>query len=432
VLFLLTTTLAVALILFCPPVVAVLQPRLGYLLMRFVWLVPFSGALAFALPALARRLVAGPPARRALALAALAGLLLLLAPELRDAADVLAHPGAARRRDEVASVLRWRAALAWMDARLPAGSVVLSDPATSYSVPMMTRHWVTTLVDQHSSPNDSLALDRILDARDALDPGEPYARLRAVVRRWGATAIVLNDQFSEIPRLDYWAPGHVWFVRARARLDAAPAAFPRLYDHGDFVVYGIVPAALDTLRGGATARAYVRAWRPAQDAGVRSAGAAVPGIVAVTLAPASAAPGDSVAIVIDWHSPRALPAGSYQVAVRFDRALPRGFAPPAWCAKPARKLLEKLRHERYRFREDHLPVGGDYGVDQWRADQVVRDSTVVHVPFDVAAGDYQVQVAMLRQPHYPNYRLADYFFDRDYYSGVPVGTLLVVRAAGRR
>ncbi len=32
---------------------------------------------------------------------------------------------------------------------------------------------------------------------------------------------------------------------------------------------------------------------------------------------------------------------------------------------------------------------------------------------------------MLRQPHYPNYRLEDYFLDRDYYSGLPVGTLHV-------
>jgi hypothetical protein len=50
---------------------------------------------------------------------------------------------------------------------------------------MLTRHWVTALVDQHSSPNDPHALDRILDARDALDPYASWARTAEVVRRWG-------------------------------------------------------------------------------------------------------------------------------------------------------------------------------------------------------------------------------------------------------
>ena len=40
VLFLLTSSLAVALIIYNPPVVALLQPRLGYLLMRVIWIVP--------------------------------------------------------------------------------------------------------------------------------------------------------------------------------------------------------------------------------------------------------------------------------------------------------------------------------------------------------------------------------------------------------
>ena len=81
---LLTTTLAVALLLFCPPVVAVLEPRLGYLLMRFVWLLPLSGALAFAMPSLLRAIRIGRAARPVpVALAACAGLGLLLAPVAR-------------------------------------------------------------------------------------------------------------------------------------------------------------------------------------------------------------------------------------------------------------------------------------------------------------------------------------------------------------
>jgi hypothetical protein len=147
--------------------------------------------------------------------------------------------------------------------------------------------------------------------------------------------------------------------------------------------------------------------------------------VSASLSPRSVARGDTVRGVIVWRAFERLPAGSYPVAVRFDRALPGGFTPPAWIAKPTRKLIERIRHERYRFRADHLPVGGDYGVDLWNADECVRDSFTVVVPRDVAAGDYRVRVRMNRQPHYTNLRLSDYFFDDDYYAGLPVGWLRV-------
>jgi hypothetical protein len=123
-----------------------------------------------------------------------------------------------------------------------------------------------------------------------------------------------------------------------------------------------------------------------------------------------------------------MPPGSYIVAVRFDRALPGGWKPPAAVAKPARKLIERVRGERYRFREDHLPVGGAYGVDLWAPDQVVRDSFTITVPHDVADGAYQVQIRMLVQPHYANYRLSDYFLDHDYYTGLKVGSFVVKRS----
>lgn len=430
VLFLLTTTLAVFGLLFVPPVVMALQPKLGYLTMRFVWLMPLAGAYAFAVPALVKGVLHGP--QRVLASLGVAGLVLLSAPVLRAAVHTLVHPAYARERDEAFDMGRWRDALVWMDAHLPAGTVVLSDPATSYSVPMMTRHWVTTLVDQHSSPNDSLALDRILDARDALDPHAPYSRTREVVRRWGATVLVLNDRFPSPPLLDYWAPDPEWFARARARLDAAPAAFRRVFDVRDFVVYAIDPAVLDTLSGGGAPLAIERPFDAARDTLAIHAGDALPDVVGARLGSRAARVGDTLAVAIEWQAPRPLRAGAYLVALRFDRALPPGFTPPEWCAKPARKLIERLHHERYRFRVDRRPTNGVFGVDRWRPDEVVTDSFTIAVPTDVAPGDYEVQVAMLRQPHYPVLRLSDYFSDHDVFSGAPIGRLRVEPAGGPR
>jgi len=435
VLYLLTSALAAALVLYVPPTVALLQPRFGYLLMRMIWIVPFATLVAWLLPELVSAVRAGGPWRaRAGAGTLLALALALLAPPVRDAVQVLRDPGLVAAADRGEDPRRWQAEFDWLARRLEPGCVVLSDPATSYLVPMMTGRYVATLVDQHGSPNDPLGLTRILDARDALDPYATWERTRAVVRRYGVDVIVLNDRFVTPPHLDYWAPGHRWFLAARARFDAHPQAFPPRYDRGDFVVYAVQRAVLDTLSGPAPVRPFVETRGPAGAAETPPAGRAPgrqPALVGFALSRREAAPGDSVNGLARWHAAVPAEAGAWRVAVRFDRSLPPGFAPPAFLGKPARKLLERLRHERYRFRADHLPAGGEYGVDLWRSDEVVRDSFALRIPADAAEGTYRVELRLLREPHYANLRLSDWFFDRDSYSGVPAGTLLVRRGAAR-
>jgi hypothetical protein len=118
------------------------------------------------------------------------------------------------------------------------------------------------------------------------------------------------------------------------------------------------------------------------------------------------------------------------VAVRLDRPLSDGVTPPAFIGKPWRKLLEKLRGERYRLRSNHLPVGGAYGVDHWKPAEVVRDSFQMVIPLDAAPGSYTMRLRMVRQPHYANFHLGDHFFDEDLFSGVPAGTVRVAPRGG--
>jgi len=426
VLYLLTTTLAVYVLMFVPPVVAVLEPRLGYLLMRLPWLLPVGPAAAFLVGRAEAAWRAGRPSG---ALAPAALLVLTFAMPLADAAHAFTVRPAGIPVLVHADIRRWRDPLTWMDEHLPQGTVVLSDPATSYSVPAFTRHWVTALADQHSSPNDSLALVRILDARDALDPYAPWSRTAQVVSRWGATAIALNGRFPEPLALDYWAPASDWYDAARARLDRAPAAFERVYDDHRFTVYVIHRDALARLTDGGTPRPFVRARR-ASDPGV-DLGPGLPRLVSFRFAPTHAARGDTVVGRVEWRAARPLPAGSYTVAVRFDRALP-GDVPraPEAVSKVWRKAVEHARHERYRFRVDHLPTDGDYGVDRWGPDEVVGDPFRAVIPGDVAPGDYTVRVNMVREPHYPNLELRDYLSDDDLLSGLAVGRLRIAPAGG--
>jgi len=429
-LYLLTTAAGVAAVLFFPPLVSLLQPRLGYLMMRVIWMMPLAGLIAWSLPRLIADLRAGAPRARRFAGVELALIAVLLAPAVLDAMRVASHAGEIAADERRHGPLVWRAELEWLDSRLPPRGVVLSDPVTSYSVPMMTHGYVVAMPDQHSSPSDSLALRRLLDARDALDPFADWARTREVVDRYGVDAVVLNRRFVEDPALDYWTPRREWFAEERARLDRAGPAFERILDHGDFVIYRVHRDALAALHAPPPPRPFVHREQGSASGVARRIAPGTPGLVALALSPTVAARGDTVRGLIVWRALELLPAGSYRVSVRFDRALPGGFEPPRFVAKPARKLVEQLRHERYRFRSDHLPVGGSYGVDLWAPGEVVQDSFPVVVPGDVAAGDYRVRVRMIRQPHYPNLRLSDYFFDDDYFSGLAAGWLRVADGPG--
>ena len=423
----LTTSAAVATMLFLPPIVSALEPHVGYLLMRIVWMTPLAAFTACALPRILEQARTGIGRVRRLAIAELTLVAALIAPAVLDAVRVMRDANAIAADEARRSPMLWQVDLDWLDRHLPAGSVVLSDPLTSYAVPMLTREHVVTLLDQHSSPSDPYAVRRLLDARDALDPFGDWSRLREVVARYGVETIVLNRRFTEAPVLSYWAPGAHWFDAARARLERAGPAFERIYARSDFAIYRVHRAALGSPLPAPSPRPFVsHAPREVQGIARRSA-PGMPGFIALALAPRIAAPGDTVRGVIVWRALARLPAGSYQVAVRFDRALPGEFTPPGWIAKPVRKLIERLRRERYRFRADHLPVEGQYGVDLWTPDEAVRDSFSFVVPADVADGDYRVGVRMLSQPQYPNFRLSDYFMDEDSYSGLVVGLFGVRR-----
>lgn len=425
-LLLLSTTLAVGLLMFFPPVVALLEPRLGYLLMRLPWLLPASAAAAF-LAATARD--AWRSGRWRTAYAALAVLALAFAGPLADGVRAATHAASAPAARWEGSVERWADALAWMDRSLPAGTVVLSDPATSYSIPMLTRHWVSSLVDQHSSPNDPHALTRMLDARDALDPFASWERTAEVVRRWGVTAIALNGRFDAPAALDIWSPSAEWYAAARARLERAPQAFHRVFEADRFTIYTIDRAALEALENGGTPRPFLRT--PDRNDRDRAMGPGLPGLVAFQVGATEAARGDTLVGSAEWHARSPLPAGSYRVGVRFDRALPADVPrAPRAVSKAWRKLVERVRGERYRFRSDHIPVNGAYGVDRWSPSEVVLDTFRLTVPRDVAPGDYVVRVAIAREPHYPNLRLRDLTSDDDYLHGLEVGRLQVSRERG--
>jgi hypothetical protein len=135
--------------------------------------------------------------------------------------------------------------------------------------------------------------------------------------------------------------------------------------------------------------------------------------------------GGELVLDLYWSRAGASAPGTYVVTVRFDRkdlALPFGGGP---FPKVTRKLVEKWRGERYRFRADHMIQGGLFAPDVWDDGEIVEDDVRVQIPTDIAPGRYRVEARMRLVANQPNYLLRDYLYDDDSLSGVEIGEVTI-------
>ena len=153
-------------------------------------------------------------------------------------------------------------------------------------------------------------------------------------------------------------------------------------------------------------------------------------IVRAKVQPERVARGDSLEADLAWT----LAAGPVAPAPRLATIRLDAIDRPDWelvGGKLARKILARVRGVRYRHRMDWIPGAGTgipaLPADRWRPGIVENDRVVTPVPAGLAIGRYAVSVGVGSFPNMPNHTLADYFTDRDLYSGVRVDTVTVVQ-----
>ncbi|MFH1756372.1 MAG: hypothetical protein ABIA59_11800, partial [Candidatus Latescibacterota bacterium] len=72
------------------------------------------------------------------------------------------------------------------------GTVILSDPVTSYRLSALTGAKVVAVLHQHGNPNDPYAFDRLKAVRDVLSPFTSQEEAVAAMDRYGANYLVCN------------------------------------------------------------------------------------------------------------------------------------------------------------------------------------------------------------------------------------------------
>jgi hypothetical protein len=352
-------------------------------------------------------------------------LLVLVIPILRQNAFTPSVVTAERRSGPD----RWARGLYQLAEELPSGSVVASDPVTSYLISAFTPHYVVCTLDQHAPPNDLHVEDRMTAARDIVSPYTTAREKDRLIRSQHVTHVVINRSLPQGLILNYWTldpndaqdavdmfrslkyefeardldDGITTFRwRNEERLSTLPRPAPR--------------PVVDALPAEATPINQMSGEAMLDGATIRGAG----------ILP----PGGEVELDLYWSRRNVLPPGTYVVSVRFDRkiiSLPLEGRP---FPKLTRKVMERIRHERYRFRSDHMILGGLFGPDAWAMEDIVEDNVRVDLPTDLAPGRYRVQAKLLRIANQPNQELRDYFYDDDVYQGVPIGEITIERWDG--
>lgn len=310
-------------------------------------------------------------------------------------------------------------------AELPAGAVLLSDPATSYALSAVTPSRFVAVDGQHATPRDPFAVDRLRAVRDVLSPYVLPSEAVNACRRFRVAYVIVNT--NPPPDASRFMP--VWsrtqYPATLARMRAMSPSF----------------ALIDTVAGARIYRFETNApvswgWS-APDAPVRVAAPSLTPCVVrapadefetrgISVSPARALPGDTVQVTLgyrrDASSRLRLPLLMH---VRFDHeTLERAHEYPG--EKIARRFSDGSSGVRSRFRADCIPGHGVYDFDLWPVGFDLCETFAVVVPPGARPGRYDVRVALAYDTLVPNFHLRDLLYNRDHYSGAVCGSLTVV------
>ncbi len=407
--------LTLLLVQLVPFVLTPLYAIFKYIVFRLDVIVPF-----YLLPAY---FIATRPRRaRAAMVFVLAALAVVTVPLARHSAFSPSVLDAERRNGPD----RWARGLVQLAGALPRGSVVASDPVTSYLMSAFTPYFVVCTLDQHAPPNDMHIEERMAAARDIVSPFTTAREKEMLIDQYGVTHVVVNETLPENLILNYWTlePGAAQdaeetFRSLRYEFETIPlsdglTAFRWKHDE-----------RLNTLPRPIPRPVVDGIPMSAEVIGQRSGEAT---LEAAVLHGAGILPaGGELALDLYWSRDRELPTGTYVVTIRFDKkdlALPFDGRP---FPKVTRKLVERVKGERYRFRADHMIQGGLFAPDAWDLGDIVEDDVRLVIPSDIAPGRYRVQAKLLRIANQPNHQLRDYFFDDDTYTGVDIGEVTILK-----
>jgi hypothetical protein len=309
-------------------------------------------------------------------------------------------------------------------AALPAGAVVLSDPATSYVLSAWTSHRFVAVYQQHGNPRDRFPLERVRSVRDVLSPFAGPDAAVAAARRFNVDYVVVNrtPPSDDLEFLRAWQGSS--YEAALHRMTALAPSFAPIDTAGNAVIFRFHGAAPVSHSYTTQVQPVVVSERPLSPCEVSAPHDAF-AITGISVSPERALPGDALQVTLGYVRDAPIPFQlPVVIHVRFDNeAVSSAREFPG--DKQWRRWRDRRERTRSRFREDFLPGHGVYDPDLWPTGVALAETFTAVVPESARHGRYRVEVSIEPLTQIPNFHARDLLFNRDHYSGKACATLEV-------
>jgi len=425
---LLHTTLAVIIFVFNPIWIPFLARKLSYLLIRFEFAIPvmiIPSFLIFSLTSTNSELSFGTRKTRK-AIGWLVVIIFLIIPSI-NAIKGFAYSG---KRIAIKRQIGYLKLLDLFDEINKLGiegEVFISDPLTSYAIPAFSDNFSVCPFDQHSTPNDSTALTRIAECRVIYDPYSSIDEIKRVIEKYGASYIVINGRVPEYIQTLYWKPSADVARQVIERYKKEISHFTLVYESNNLAIFKVKEGnrELTAEETKQTPPFYGPLIENIETKMLIPAGIDNIYIKEFKLSKKEVRRGEKVTVRVSWVTTSRQPVAGYIAYLRFDTDYPKSWFYSRRYSKLYRKVLERIKGKRFRFRYDFQPLGGIYPPYSWPTGRIIITEATVPIPKDIVTGIYAVSIKLSKKTQYPNYNLNDILSDTDMYSGKQVGTIEV-------
>lgn len=407
------------------------------LLFRVMLVVPFFATLGIYAAWSLRRLRDDRPGRRWI----LPVLFLLLASvfltlNVREATRFFSVPEF-RRGPWIESQPLLRA-LDFLERRETEPQVVVSDPITSYQIPAYSRHYAIAPFNQHSSPADDRAIERIYDAHAIGNAYVPLDQTIRLLRKYDADYVLLNQSFPRYVKFYYTFISPEAWPGELAKFTNAPQLFESIYDRDGIRLFrfhdpgpGASFPAIDNPYQLLTAEETdgLSAVDLTRRLGIEPVEVPSVGgleLLGVVWDSTTFRAGDYAKVRSFWRRRGPPPTLPIEAFYRVSTEYPSALFDNRWIGKPYRRFYEKRVGLTYRFGRVHQPLEAFFPPFLWEPGAVYWDEFWIPVPRHAAPGGYEVAVNLHEVPYTPNFRLTDFFRLEDSLEGDFIGRIEIV------
>lgn len=325
-------------------------------------------------------------------------------------ADVDSHAAQSRSRERNADPAAVSAMLAFVNASVPAASVVLTDPQTGSELMAFCDVRVVSLSDRLLRRLDRADLTRAEAARDVLSIYATQSEARAALERFGVSYVILNGAAPKARNgyLSGWDPA--WVDTAKRKLGVFSDRSEPIYNKDRVVIYKI---DLEKTPEDATwfpDLLYTRAEGSALTPCPRDVGGAVV-VIGAAVIPSPARAGDPVDLVVAYNREDQPPPWMEPVLhvcleqeQYFDRHRP-------YPGDRYVRILAEKRSGRVQYCVDREAFDGLYPPELWPIGKSVYDTLSVTLPSDLRAGTYRVRIALEWRAGRHNVGVKTWLFD---------------------